>query len=57
MRWRKIGSRMNLYDCPMTQSAKRRAHSEKLSKLLISTLCSMRYAILLAPKDQIFDVE
>jgi hypothetical protein len=57
MRWRKIGSIVNLYDCPMTQSAKRRAHSEKLSKLLISTLCSMRYAILLAPKDQIFDVE
>lgn len=57
MRRRKIGPIVKLYDWSMTQSAKRRAHSEKLSKLLISTLCSIRYAILLAPKEQIFDGE
>ena len=45
MRRGKIGSIVKLYDFPMTQSAKRRAQSEKLSKLLILTLCSMRCAL------------
>ena len=44
-------------NCPLKQSAKRRAQSEKLSKSPISTLCALRYAISLGIKDQVFDVE